>query len=332
MFRCSLFILAIINRIYKNYTMSMNRYINKDFFVDIESRNIDRNRVYKKPIVDLVSTIQGYFNSNLVSTPAVFLDTASRKNAFNTTNTIERYGSIGIGNLDTSILTDNLHCLYLTDGSGVFENISCLNTIAMGTNIINNTVKYSIVSSIDFAYNYASGVNSCLIFTMGSSINGANNSLFLGNYFDSNTTTNSIVLGENVTTLNIVNSLVLGTSYTSQFRNILGSIVLGNLDGSFDGNDYNNSIILVPDDSEIPNIVLRSLPNKDSYINKSPESGYFGVGTDQPRAKLHVSSVDLNVLVLEGLPVAANEAAAISLGVPPDCVYKTPTGELRIKL
>ncbi len=47
----------------------MNRYINKDFFIEIESKNIDRNRTYKKPIVDLVSTIQGYFNAGLLIAP-----------------------------------------------------------------------------------------------------------------------------------------------------------------------------------------------------------------------------------------------------------------------
>ena len=313
------------------------RYVYTNLFVDqVEplSSIIGSNNQYTglRKYDDLVAIIQGYFNSGLLSTGSIFLDTASRNAATNYTSTIERFGSIGIGILDTAILTDNLHCLFLTDGSGVFENISCLNTIAMGTNIINNTVKYSIVSSVDFAYNYASTVNSSLIFTMGSSINGANNSLFLGNYFDCNSTTNSIVFGENVTTMNIVNSMVLGTSYSSEFSNISGSIVLGNLDGSFDGTDYNNSIILIPDDSEIPNVVLRSLPNKDSYINKSSESGYFGVGTDNPKAKLHVSSVDLNVLLLEGLATAAKDVDAALLGVPTDCVYKTPTGELRIKL
>ena len=313
------------------------RYVYTNLFVDqVEplSNIIGSNNQYTglRKYDDLVAIIQGYLNSGLLSTGSIFLDTATRNAATNYTSTIERYGSIGIGNLDTAILTDNLHCLYLTDGSGVFENISCLNSIVMGTNIINNTVKYSIVSSIDFAYNYASTVNSSLIFTMGSSINGANNSLFLGNYFDCDSTTNSIVFGENVTTTNIVNSMVIGTSYSSQFHNISGSIVLGNLDGSFDGTDYSNSIILVPDDSEKPNVVLRSLPNKDSYINKSSESGYFGVGTNNPSAKLHVKATNLRALILEGLPVANDDVDATGIDVIKAEVYQTPTGELRIKL
>lgn len=55
-------------------------------------------------------------------------------------------------------------------------------------------------------------------------------------------------------------------------------------------------------------------------------SGNFGIGTGTPTKTLHVNGT----VRLQGLPVYANNAAAITGGLVADDVYKTATGELRI--
>jgi hypothetical protein len=55
-------------------------------------------------------------------------------------------------------------------------------------------------------------------------------------------------------------------------------------------------------------------------------SGNVGIGTTAPANKLHVNGT----VRLQGLPVYANNAAAITGGLVADDVYKTSTGELRI--
>ena len=62
-------------------------------------------------------------------------------------------------------------------------------------------------------------------------------------------------------------------------------------------------------------------------------SGQVGIGTDSPTEALHVEgtikATDIN---FTGLPVYADEAAAIVGGLTSGDCYKTVTGELRIKL
>jgi len=55
-------------------------------------------------------------------------------------------------------------------------------------------------------------------------------------------------------------------------------------------------------------------------------SGNFGIGTSFPAKTLHVNGT----VRLQGLPIYANNAAAITGGLVADDVYKTSTGELRI--
>jgi hypothetical protein len=55
-------------------------------------------------------------------------------------------------------------------------------------------------------------------------------------------------------------------------------------------------------------------------------NGNFGINTTSPARKLHV----VGTVRLQGLPVYANNAAAITGGLVADDVYKTATGELRI--
>jgi hypothetical protein len=55
-------------------------------------------------------------------------------------------------------------------------------------------------------------------------------------------------------------------------------------------------------------------------------SGNVGIGTGTPAKTLHVNGT----VRLQGLPVYANNAAAITGGLVADDVYKTATGELRI--
>jgi hypothetical protein len=55
-------------------------------------------------------------------------------------------------------------------------------------------------------------------------------------------------------------------------------------------------------------------------------NGNFGINTASPARKLHVNGT----VRLQGLPVYANNAAAITGGLVADDVYKTATGELRI--
>jgi hypothetical protein len=75
----------------------------------------------------------------------------------------------------------------------------------------------------------------------------------------------------------------------------------------------------------------------DSWINTSAN---FGIGLATPLAKLHVAgdtlidgdtTIDGNIIA-SSLPVYADEAAAIVGGLATDSIYKTATGELRIKL
>ena len=63
------------------------------------------------------------------------------------------------------------------------------------------------------------------------------------------------------------------------------------------------------------------------------DNGKIGIGVPLPTEKLEVNgkikAVDVN---FSGLPTAADEAAAITLGLTTGDMYKTATGELRIKL
>ncbi len=63
------------------------------------------------------------------------------------------------------------------------------------------------------------------------------------------------------------------------------------------------------------------------------DNGKIGIGEPLPTEKLEVNgkikAVDVN---FSGLPTAADEAAAITLGLTTGDMYKTATGELRIKL
>jgi hypothetical protein len=56
------------------------------------------------------------------------------------------------------------------------------------------------------------------------------------------------------------------------------------------------------------------------------KQGNIGIGTATPAKTLHVNGT----VRLQGLPIYANNAAAISGGLVADDVYKTSTGELRI--
>ena len=60
------------------------------------------------------------------------------------------------------------------------------------------------------------------------------------------------------------------------------------------------------------------------HITRS--TGNIGINTSTPARKLHVNGT----VRLQGLPVYANNAAAITGGLVADDVYKTATGELRI--
>ena len=202
----------------------------------------------------------------------------------------------------------------------------------MGTNIINNTVRQSIVSSVDFAYNYASSITSSLVFTVGSSISGANNSFFLGNYIESTDTVNSIILGEHVTTNDVNNSIVLGTVYGVSLTNIERCILMGQPASQFNGTDYKDAIVLLSDVADKPKTLFTTNNDNPSFVNSNSENGFFGVGTGNPVAKLHVKATNLRALILEGLPVANDDVDAAAVGVIKAEVYQTPTGELRIKL
>jgi hypothetical protein len=62
-------------------------------------------------------------------------------------------------------------------------------------------------------------------------------------------------------------------------------------------------------------------------------AGNIGIGVLVPTEKLEVAgkirAVDVN---FSGLPVYADEAAAIAGGIATGDLYQTPTGEIRIKL
>jgi len=156
--------------------------------------------------------------------------------------------------------------------------------------------------------------------------------MFLGNYIESYDTANSIILGENLTTNNINNSIILGTMYNTNMANVERSIVLGSTDTTFDGGDYEDSIILVTPTDEKPKTIFAADDLKPSFVNSQPSVGLFGVGTHLPLAKLHIKADGLRALIVEELPVAANDADAGAAGILKHEVYKTPTGELRIKL
>jgi hypothetical protein len=63
------------------------------------------------------------------------------------------------------------------------------------------------------------------------------------------------------------------------------------------------------------------------------KNGNTGIGTATPSEKLEVvgkiQAVDVN---FSGLPIAIDEAAAITAGLAAGDLYQTPTGEIRIKL
>jgi len=72
-----------------------------------------------------------------------------------------------------------------------------------------------------------------------------------------------------------------------------------------------------------PNLRIGSSTGIKALIDGS---GNFGIGTIFPAKTLHVNGT----VRLQGLPVYADNAAAITGGLVADDVYKTATGELRI--
>lgn len=67
------------------------------------------------------------------------------------------------------------------------------------------------------------------------------------------------------------------------------------------------------------------------YVQNTANNGYLHLRTTGSAGTIDVSSTGI-IRVLSGLPVYADEAAAVTGGLAQHALYKTATGEIRIKL
>ena len=92
-----------------------------------------------------------------------------------------------------------------------------------------------------------------------------------------------------------------------------------------------NTNIVIGHNAQVPSAIASNQISIDNLIYAS--LGNVGIGVTVPTVKLEVNgkirAVDVN---FSGLPVYANEAAAIAGGIATGDLYQTLTGEIRIKV
>lgn len=112
----------------------------------------------------------------------------------------------------------------------------------------------------------------------------------------------------------------------------IGTLSFFGYDGT--GNNLSGIIKAVvdgtPTTGKVPiSMSFETRDDTNSYASRffiDGAAGNVGINTTSPAKKFHVNGT----VRLQGLPVYANNAAAISGGLVADDVYKTSTGELRI--